>query len=229
MNNTFSGILVVFICAVFSLYATAADKKFTTEKQKFSYALGVQMGNSLRQQGLTDVDADALGQAIADVLSGSEFKVSVEDMQAAVQSFSQKQQAKAAEAAKTAQAAGDKYRADNKKKKGVKELPNGIQYEVLTAGKGKKPQVTDTVTVHYHGTLVSGKVFDSSVSRGQPATFPINGVIKGWQEVVPMMPTGSKWRVVIPPELAYGEQGAGGTIGPNETLTFEIELISIKE
>ena len=229
MNKTFSRIMVVFICAGFSIAAVAADKKFTSEKQKFSYALGVQMGNSLKQQGLTDVDTDALGQAIADVLSGSEFKVSQQDMQAAIQAYAQKQQAKHAEAAKMALAAGDKYRADNKKKKGVKELPNGIQYEVLKEGKGKKPQVTDTVTVHYHGTLVSGKVFDSSVSRGQPATFPINGVIKGWQEVVPMMPTGSKWRVVIPPQLAYGEQGAGGAIGPNETLTFEIELLAIKE
>ena len=229
MKNTFSGIMLVFVCAAVSLSVSAADKKFTTEKQKFSYALGVQMGNSLRQQGLNDVDAEALGQAIADVLSGSDFKVSVEDMQAAVQSFTQQQQAKAAEAAQAATAAGHKYRAENKKKKGVKELPNGIQYEVLKAGKGKKPQVTDTVTVHYHGTLISGKVFDSSVQRGQPATFPINGVIKGWQEVVPMMPTGSKWRVVIPPELAYGEQGAGGAIGANETLIFEIELLSIKE
>lgn len=229
MTNHFSKFLILVLCAGFSFGAAAADKKFTTEKEKFSYALGVQMGNSLKQQGLTDVDATALGQAIADVLSGSEFKVPPQEMQAAIQSYAQKQQAQRAEAGKAALAAGDKYRAENKKKKGVKELPNGIQYEVLKEGKGKKPQVTDTVTVHYHGTLVSGEVFDSSVKRGQPATFPINGVIKGWQEVVPLMPTGSKWRVVIPPQLAYGEQGAGGAIGPNETLTFEIELLSIKE
>jgi FKBP-type peptidyl-prolyl cis-trans isomerase FklB len=104
-----------------------------------------------------------------------------------------------------------------------------MQYEILKEGNGEKPKATDQVTVHYHGTLIDGTVFDSSVKRGQPATFPLNGVIKGWTEIVQMMPVGSKWKVVIPPELAYGENGAGGAIGPNETLVFEIELISIKK
>lgn len=224
-----SRLAIILLCAGFSIGAAASDKRPATEKEKFSYALGVNIGNSLKQQGLTDVDQETLTQAIKDVLSGNELRVSQPDMQTAIEAYSQKQQAERDEAAKKSKAAGEKYRADNKKNKGVKELPSGIQYEVLKEGKGKKPAATDTVTVHYHGMLISGKVFDSSVSRGQPATFPINNVIKGWQEVVPMMPVGSKWRVVIPSELAYGERGAGKSIGPNETLIFEIELLSIKE
>jgi FKBP-type peptidyl-prolyl cis-trans isomerase len=207
----------------------AADSKFSSEKERLSYAIGVQLGGSLKQQGFTDIDATALGQAIADVLNGKELQVSMQDMQAAIQSFQQKKQAERVAQGKAAKDAGDKFRAENKKKKGVKETKSGIQYEVIKDAKGKKPKATDTVTVHYHGTMIDGKVFDSSVNRGQPATFPLNGVIKGWTEIVPMMPVGSKWRVVIPPELAYGEQGAGNTIGPNETLVFEIELISVKE
>lgn len=206
----------------------AADKKFTTEKEKLSYAIGVQLGGSLKQQGITDLDTAALAQAIDDMLNGRQPKVSVQEMQAALDAYRQKLMAEKEAEAKKASAAGDKFRKDNKKKKGVTELANGIQYEVLKKGDGKKPGKTDTVTVHYHGSLVDGKVFDSSVKRGQPATFPLNGVIKGWQEVLPLMPTGSKWKVVIPPELAYGAKGAGASIGPNETLIFEIELLAIK-
>lgn len=122
---------------------------------------------------------------------------------------------------------GDAFRAKNKLKKGVNILANGMQYEVLTTGKGAKPKITDKVTVHYHGTLVDGTVFDSSVKRGVPATFPVNRVIKGWQIILPMMNEGSKWRVVIPPELAYGSRGAGRLIGADATLIFEIEIFSI--
>ena len=221
-------ISVLFASAV-TLNAMAADSKFSSEKERLSYAIGVQLGGSLKQQGFTDIDAAALGQAIADVLNGKELQVSMQDMQAAIQSFQQKKQAERVTQGNAAKEAGDKFRAENKKKKGVKETKSGIQYEVIKDAKGKKPKATDTVTVHYHGTMIDGKVFDSSVNRGQPATFPLNGVIKGWTEIVPMMPVGSKWRVVIPPELAYGEQGAGNTIGPNETLVFEIELLSVKE
>lgn len=219
----------VLMASAVATGALAEGGKFASEKERLSYAIGVQLGGSLKQQGFTDVDANALAQAIADVIAGKELQVSMQDMQAAIQSFQQKKLAEREAEAKTAKAAGDKYRAENKKKKGVKETKSGIQYEVLKEGKGKKPKATDTVSVHYHGTLIDGKVFDSSVSRGTPATFPLNGVIKGWTEIVQMMPVGSKWRVVIPPELAYGENGAGQTIGPNETLIFEIELLSIKE
>ena len=208
--------------------AIAAEKKYTSEKERFSYAIGVQLGGSLKQQGISDLDSKALAQAIDDILKDKKPRVSTQDMQAALNAYREKIMAETKAKAKVAAAAGDKFREANKKKKGVTELKNGIQYEVLKKGDGKKPAVTDTVTVHYHGSLISGKVFDSSVKRGQPATFPLNGVIKGWQEIVPLMPVGSKWKVVIPPALAYGEKGAGGSIGPNETLIFEIELLAVK-
>jgi FKBP-type peptidyl-prolyl cis-trans isomerase FklB len=218
---------ILLACAV-TMNAVAADSKFTTEKERLSYAIGVQIGGSLKQQGFTDIDAAALGQAIADVLNGSKPQVSVEDMQEAIKSFQKKKLAEREAQGNAAKEAGDKFRAENKKKKGVKVTKDGIQYEVLKAGNGKKPKATDTVTVHYTGKLIDGKVFDSSVERGQPATFPLDGVIKGWTEILPMMKVGSKWRVVIPPELAYGAHGAGAAIGPNETLIFEIELLGIK-
>lgn len=227
MKRTISTFLAA--TALFSLAAAvnAADAKYTSEKDKFSYAVGVQMGTSLKQQNVTDINAKVIGQAIADVLSGTKLKLSQEEMQAAIAAFQQTQQAKRKEQAKATKAAGDKFRAKNKKRKGVTELPSGIQYEVIKKGKGDKPKSTDQVTVHYAGTLINGKEFDSSIKRGTPTTFPLNGVIKGWQEILALMPTGAKWKVVIPPELAYGERGAGASIGPNETLIFEIELISI--
>ncbi|VAW96457.1 FKBP-type peptidyl-prolyl cis-trans isomerase FklB [hydrothermal vent metagenome] len=219
----------IFIIAGLFLFAAnvmAADYK--SEKAKLSYAIGVTMANSLKQQKIDgDVDAKLIGEAIVDILGGKKLKVTQADQQAAMTAFQQKMMAKQKEAADGKKAVGDKFRAENKKRKGVTELPNGIQYEVLKDGKGDKPKKTDKVTVHYHGTLIDGTVFDSSTKRGKPASFPLNGVIKGWQEVLPLMPTGAKWKVVIPPELAYGERGAGGSIGPNETLIFEIELISI--
>lgn len=218
---------VLLACAV-TLNAAAEDGKFKTEKERLSYAIGMQIGTSLKQQGFTDIDTNALSAAIADVLSGAKPQVSMEEMQAAVQSFQKKKMAEREAEAKTNKEAGDKYRAENAKKKGVKVTKSGIQYEVLKAGNGKKPEPTDTVTVDYTGKLVNGKVFDSSVERGKPATFQLDGVIKGWTEILPMMKVGSKWRVVIPPEMAYGERGAGNAIGPNETLIFEIELKGIK-
>lgn len=218
----------ILLASAVTMNAVAADAKFTTEKERLSYAIGVQIGGSLKQQGFTDIDAAALGEAIADVLNGSKPQVSVEDMQEAIKSFQKKKLAEREAQGKAAKEAGDKFRAENKKKKGVKVTKSGIQYEVLKAGNGKKPKPTDTVTVDYTGKLIDGKVFDSSVERGTPATFPLDGVIKGWTEILPMMKVGSKWRVVIPPELAYGAHGAGGAIGPNETLIFDIELKAIK-
>lgn len=224
-----SKFIAIVALSALAVTASAAGSKYKSQKERLSYAVGVQMGSSLKQQGITDLDAKAVGQAIADVLTGSKLKVSEKDMQAAVQAFQKEMTAKRQAAAGKKKAAGDKFRADNKKRDGVKTLTNGIQYEVLKAGDGAKPKKTDTVTVHYHGSLTNGTVFDSSVKRGTPATFPLTGVIKGWQEVLPLMPTGAKWKVVIPPELAYGERGSGSTIGPNETLIFEIELIEIKK
>lgn len=227
LTTIFAGLLIV-VANTFSFNVIAADKQIKTEKQRFSYALGIQMGGNLKQQGITEIDADVMAQAIKDVISGTKPRVSKQDMQAALTAYQKKIREKRQAKSKVAATEGGEFRKANKKKKGVNELKSGIQYEVLTEGKGKKPKITDTVTVHYHGSLISGKVFDSSVKRGKPATFPLKGVIKGWQEVVPLMPMGSKWRIVIPPELAYGERGTGASIGPNETLIFEIELIAIK-
>lgn len=208
-----------------ALAAEAA--KLDTDKQKFSYAIGFQIANQLRGDNM-DVDADALGQAIKDILAGDEPRLTMEQMQAAAQSMNAKRDEQQKAIADTNEKAGADFRAKQLKEKGVKELTKGILYSVIKEGTGKQPKETDTVTVHYRGTLISGVEFDSSYERGEPATFALNQVIKGWQEVVPKMKAGAKWKVVIPPELAYGPRGTGGTIGPNETLVFEIELLEVK-
>lgn len=218
----------VLLASAISMNAAAADVKYKTEKERLSYAIGTQIGRSLQQQGFSDIDPAALGQAVADTLNGHKPRVSNEDMQAAVAAFQKRKLAEREAEGKANKQAGDKFLAKNKKKKGVKVTKDGIQYEIIKQGKGKKPAATDTVTVNYTGKLINGKVFDSSVQRGHPATFQVNGVIKGWTEVLQMMPVGSKWHVVIPAEMAYGAHGAGGVIGPNETLIFDIELLSIK-
>ena len=156
----------VLLAAAISMNAAAAASKYKTEKERLSYAIGVQIGGSLKQQGFTDIDSGALGQAIADVLGGHELQVTKEDMQAAITEFQKKKLAERESEGKAAKVAGDKFRAENKKKKGVKVTKDGIQYEVIKAGKGKQPKATDTVTVHYTGKLINGKVFDSSVERG---------------------------------------------------------------
>jgi FKBP-type peptidyl-prolyl cis-trans isomerase FklB len=206
--------------------AAGAEIEIKTDDQIYSYGIGLQIGQSLKDQDV-DLDADAFAQAIKDVLDGTAPRVPMERLQtvfearqrAATEQYSKKAQSNA-EAART-------FLAENRKAEGVTETDSGLQYKVLTAGDGQKPKSTDTVTVHYRGTLLDGNEFDSSYARGEPATFPVNGVIKGWQEALVMMPVGSKWRVFVPPELGYGEQGAGAKIGPNETLVFEIELLSI--
>jgi len=153
----------------------------------------------------------------------------MEDMQAAVLELQKQQQAERQVRGEKAKKEGDAYLAKNKKQKGVVELPSGVQYKVIIEGKGEKPKPTDTIVAHYKGTLIDGTEFDSSYKRGQPATFAVNQVIPGWQEILPMMPTGSKWQVVIPADKAYGARGAGANIGPNETLIFEVELLEIKK
>lgn len=211
----------------FLIVGAASAAELKTTKQKYSYAIGFQIGTGLKRDN-ADVDVEAIKQGIMDVLSGSKTKVSMEEMQAAVMEFQKAQQAAAEAKGEKAKAAGEKFLADNKKKKGVKTLDSGLQYKVIKEGKGPKPQASDSVVAHYKGTLIDGTEFDSSYSRGQPATFGVNQVIKGWQEILPMMSTGSKWQVYIPSDLAYGPRGAGGKIGPNETLVFEIELLEVK-
>jgi FKBP-type peptidyl-prolyl cis-trans isomerase FklB len=207
---------------------TLMAKEPKSQKEQFSYTVGFQVGLDFKRKGL-DIDPDAVTQAIRDVLADKEPRLSQEQMQAALQNFQQemmeKRKALAEENLKKSQAYLDK----NKGKSGVKVTASGLQYEVLQAGTGAKPKLTDSVEVHYHGTLTDGRVFDSSVKRGKSVTFPINGVIPGWQEALPMMKKGSKWRVTIPPELAYGPNGSPPAIGPNEALVFEIELIDIKK
>lgn len=217
-------VCISLLLSVFCAPLFAADIK--TNEQKYSYAIGFQIGNNLKNENVK-VDVDLIAQAIKDVMGGKDLKVSMEEMQAAVLEIQKQQQEERLAQGKKSKEAGEKFLAENKKKKGIKTLENGIQYKVLTKGKGDKPKPTDTVEVHYKGTLIDGKEFDSSYSRGQPATFGVNQVIKGWQEVLPMMKTGAKWQVYIPADLAYGARGAGANIGPNETLIFDIELLKI--
>ena len=212
---------------IMSLAAPAiAATELKDHKQKFSYSVGYRLALSLKAEGL-DVDPVAFSSAMKDALSDGKAAMTTEEMQAALTAERDKQlkvlQDKVAENKKV----GDKYRADNAKKEGVKTLDNGIQYKVITSGKGKQASAESEVTVHYSGTLVNGTEFDSSYKRDKPATFGLTGVIKGWQEIVPMMKEGDKWAVVIPPELGYAEKGAGNAIGPGETLLFEIELIKV--
>ena len=199
-------------------------QNLNTEMEKVSYSLGVNVAKSVKNQGLTSIDSDAIAQAFTDVFEGNDLKISEQESNVILQDFFGK-------LAKKAQSenveAGQKFLSENAKRNGVVTTNTGLQYEVLVEGTGDSPKENDKVTVHYHGTLIDGTVFDSSVDRGNPATFPVNGVIPGWVEALQLMNQGSKYKLFIPSELAYGERGAGGSIGPNATLIFEVELISI--
>lgn len=192
--------------------------------EKFSYAIGLSLASNLLQSGIKNIELKQLFEAIEDVMEGRQPKISPQEANQVIEEyFKNKQANEGAENAKV----GETFLANNKNKEGITELESGLQYEILTKGNGNTPKATDKVKCHYHGTLVDGTVFDSSVQRGQPAEFPVNGVIKGWIEALQMMPTGSKWRLYVPPHLAYGDQGAGGVIGPKATLIFDVELIDI--
>jgi FKBP-type peptidyl-prolyl cis-trans isomerase FklB len=199
--------------------------------EKLSYALGLGIGQQLSQMGATDISAEDFAQAIKDVLEGNELKVSHREAQSIVQDYFQKQeqklQAQRAEAGKAHKEAGEKYLAENAKKDGVITLPSGLQYQVLKEGNGKKPTAKDTVMCHYEGFLIDGTVFDSSVQRGEPATFPLQQVIAGWTEGLQLMQEGAKYRFFIPYRLAYGEGGAGNSIPPFAALIFDVELIQV--
>lgn len=215
----------MFLLLVFTQQALAADPSLDTNEKKFSYTIGFQMGQGLRQQGL-EVDADAMIQAIRDVLDGAPLKLSLEEMQTASRAYRAEEEEKRKVIADKNKKDGETFLAENAKKKGVKTTPSGLQYIVLNEGTGKHPSLNDNVSVNYRGTFINGQEFDSSYKRGQPASFNASGVIKGWQETLPLMKVGAKWKVFIPPELAYGAQG-NSAIPPNETLIFEIELLSI--
>lgn len=193
--------------------------------EKVSYSLGVSVAKSVQSQGVSEINADAVAKAFADVFAGNELEISEEEAGKILQDYFT-ELAQKAQAANVA--AGSAFLAENAKREGVITTDSGLQYEVLEAGAGDAPKATDEVTVHYHGTLIDGSVFDSSVERGQPATFPVNGVIPGWVEALQLMSPGAKYKLFIPSELAYGERGAGQMIGPNSTLIFDVELLSIK-
>ena len=197
-----------------------------------SYALGLGIGSQLKSMGAESLNIDDFAQAIKDVLNNSELKISMADSQKIVQKFFQEQEAKQraamAETGKKLKAEGEAYLAENAKKDGVITTASGLQYTVLKEGTGKSPKATDTVVCHYEGFLTNGTVFDSSIQRGEPAAFPLNGVIAGWTEGLQLMKEGGKNRFFIPYHLAYGEAGAAGSIPPYAALIFDVELIEVK-
>lgn len=223
-----SNYLLAALALSFSSAPLVADElKLDTEEKKISYIIGFQAGTQLKQQGF-DIDMESLTKAIKDGLAGSHPLLSGEEASAVMQAMQQKQMAKQEKQGSESTEAGKAFLAENKKKEGVIELENGLQYKIITAGKGKKPAESDTVSVNYRGTLIDGTEFDSSYKRGEPVEFPVNRVIPGWTQILQMMEEGAKWQVYIPSELAYGERGAGANIGPNSTLIFDIELLKVK-
>ena len=198
---------------------------------KVSYALGMGIGRQLNDMGAESLNIDYFAQAIKDVLAGGKTQLDAHEAQVIVQEFFQKQEEKqrasAAERHKALKAQGEQYLAENGKKDGVVTLPSGLQYQVLQEGNGRKPKATDQVKCHYEGMLVDGTLFDSSIQRGEPATFPLNGVIAGWTEGLQLMQEGAKYRFFIPYHLGYGERGAGASIPPFAALVFDVELIEV--
>lgn len=198
---------------------------------KVSYALGLGIGRQLSQMGADNLDIDDFAKAIKDILSGNEPAVGDAEAQTLVKDFFEKQEAKqraaAAEKFKDTKEKGEKYLAENAKKEGVVTLPSGLQYQIIKEGNGRKPKATDKVKCHYEGMLIDGTLFDSSIQRGEPATFPLNGVIAGWTEGLQLMQEGAKYRFFIPYNLGYGEYGAGASISPFAALVFDVELIEV--
>lgn len=227
VRNTLLCSAVAFALA--STSALAVDK-LSNEKQKVSYMVGMDMANGLGQIK-DELDIAIVAQAMQDALAGKTLLMTQEEANQVRNDFMQRLQARQMEQQKAAaeknKAEGERFLAENAKKPGIKTTPSGLQYQVITEGKGAKPSATDTVKVHYVGTLIDGTKFDSSIDRGEPAQFPLNGVIAGWTEALQLMPVGSKYKLFIPAELAYGERGTPGAIGPHATLIFEVELLDI--
>ncbi len=211
--------------------ADVLEGKPETEQQQFSYALGVHFGQQFKRRFESDgleVDSASLLAALADVLNGREPRLTAEQMQTVLDAANQRRMAEQAKAAEANVAAGQAFRDEYAKNDGVKKTDSGLLYRVLESGDGAKPSARDRVKVHYEGQLIDGKVFDSSYSRGEPAVFGVGQVIPGWQELLQLMPAGSTYEVVIPPQLAYGVRGSPGGIPPNATLKFKVELISVE-
>ncbi len=210
----------------------AAPLALTTQKDKFSYALGMNLGASLHKQAVP-VDPNILARGLKDVLAGGKTAMTEDQAKATLMAVQAEMRKKQEEQMQIAGAAGKKegeaFLAANKSKEGVVTLPSGLQYKILTQGTGPKPTAADSVVCNYRGTLINGTEFDSSYKRGEPATFPVSGVIKGWTEALQLMPVGSKWQLFVPSDLAYGERSPAPQIGPDSMLIFEVELLSIKD
>ena len=205
------------------------SKKITqldNEIDSVSYSIGMNIAENMKAQGINELNVEVLSQAFKDVFSDNNTLMDQEGVMKCLNTYFQNQQQSQYEENIRE---GEEFLAENKSREGVITLPSGLQYEVLVEGTGEKPALTDEVKTHYHGTLLDGTVFDSSVERGEPVSFPVNGVIAGWTEALQLMPVGSKWKLYIPYDLAYGERGAGQAIGPYSTLIFEVELISIEK
>lgn len=228
--------ILITLLGIIFLACTAHAEENTalkTKKEKISYGIGMDVGKSLKQQEL-DVDPEIVSRGINDILSGNKPLMTEEEFRSFMTELKKdmmaKQMEQRAEAGIRNKEESETFLAENGEKDGVVTLPSGLQYKVIEEGTGATPKLTDTVTVHYRGTLIDGTEFDSSHGRGQPATFPVNGVIPGWTEALQLMKTGAKWKLFIPSDLAYGERGAGRSIiGPNAALIFDVELLSIKE
>lgn len=199
--------------------------KYTNELDKVSYCLGLSFASNLISTGIKEVNMAAVADALQTAYEGRTPEIAPDEANKILQEFLLKIEHQRGQAAKEA---GKKFLEENGKLEGVVTLPSGLQYKVLSAGNGPKPRKGDTVRCHYEGRLINGEIFDSSYRRKQPAEFPVTGVIAGWVEALQLMPVGSKWQLFIPSELAYGSRGAGQSIGPNETLIFDIELLGIK-
>ncbi len=232
-KSLISASLALIVTLMLATVSTATESKespYKTFEEKFGYAIGVEVGTTLKSNTI-ELDLDALMKGLTDGFNGKETVMSPEEMDAVKGKAMEKIRAQA-QAKHIKDMAGnldkaEKFMAENKAKKGVISTDSGLQYEVITKGTGPMPTATDRVSVHYTGTLIDGTVFDSSYKRNKPATFQVGGVIPGWVEGLQMMKTGAKWKLYIPPALAYGERGAGKEIGPNETLLFEVELLEI--
>ena len=213
-----------------SLYAADAVT-LKTPREKLSYIIGAQIGKDLKGQSI-DVDPALVSKGLQDAVLGNNLLIGDQEAKDIIAAFQKERGTKVAEEKKKIgeknKQEGAAFLAENAKKEGVKTLPSGLQYKVIKEGTGKMPKATDTVVTHYRGTLIDGKEFDSSYQRGEPVTFQVTGVIRGWTEALQLMKEGAKWQLFIPAELAYGEQGAGNLIGPNAVLIFEIELVSVK-
>jgi FKBP-type peptidyl-prolyl cis-trans isomerase len=210
---------------LFSFALHAAE--LTTDQQRFSYTVGVQIGKMLLAQEIKDVDADAFMTGLTHSLENTPPQLTDKEMQDAMIAHSEVRKKERAKLGEANLAKGKSYRDENAKKEGVTTLENGIQYEVITPGEGDHPKAEDSVEIHYKGTLIDGTEFDNSYKRGKPTQFPLNGVIPGFRDTLLLMKPGAKWLVTLPPELAYGEEGSRGSIGPNETLIFEIQYIGL--